>query len=290
MLQALVTVDAWLRRGIEHLRRQGVGEPEANAEFILAHVLGLKRPAVLAQGSRSLDEKQKHQFWHLILERSRRTPLAYVLGEQPFLGLDLYVTPSVLIPRPETEQLVEAVLGEVKDVQEALHILEVGTGSGCISVALAHRLSRAVLYATDISKAALDLAERNARRHNVSARVRFLREDLFRPEVKAQLWADVLVSNPPYIPSVQLRKLEPEVLKEPFLALDGGKDGLDALRAIAVSSVRVLKPGGLLALEIGSDQGEAVLRLLARGPFERSRVLKDWQGHDRVVLSRRMVG
>ncbi|MFA6028630.1 MAG: peptide chain release factor N(5)-glutamine methyltransferase [Elusimicrobiota bacterium] len=290
--QAITTVSGWLQRGAEHLRRQGVDECEANAEFIMAHVLELKRPGVLAQGTRTLDEKQKHQFWHLILERAKRLPLAYVLGEQPFLGLDFLVTPSVLVPRPETEGLVEAVLEELGGTKGPQHILEVGTGSGCISVALAVRLPEAFLYATDISRAALELAERNARRHGVERRVRLLREDLFRPEARPTPWADALVSNPPYIPSGDLRGLSAEVLREPFLALDGGKDGLDAVRAIAASAIRLLKPGGLLALEIGSDQAEAVRGILARQaaagcPFEEPRIRKDLQGLDRVVLARR---
>jgi release factor glutamine methyltransferase len=245
-----------------------------------------------------LEEKERHYFWHLVLQRSRRMPLAYVLGFQPFLGIDIDVTPSVLVPRPETEQLVEAVLDLANKDLEAfpdkpLHIIEIGTGSGCISVALACRLKTALLYATEISQAALKLAERNARKHHVEGRIRFLREDLFKPEARGSgPWADFLVTNPPYIPSSELRRLDPEVLQEPFLALDGGKDGLDAVRAILAGAPRLLKPGGWLAMEIGERQAEEVAKMIERASgqgcaFAQTHVRKDLQGLDRVVLARR---
>ena len=159
-LQGITTVRDWLSRGEVHLRRGGVDESLANAELLLAHVLEVKRPEVQARLAQTLTEKQRHHYWHLVLERGKRKPLAYVLGDQPFLGLAIEVTPAVLIPRPETEELAEAVLETAKKELEAdpkriLHILEVGTGSGCISVALAHFLPGAIVYATDISQAAV---------------------------------------------------------------------------------------------------------------------------------------
>ncbi|HAH06999.1 MAG TPA: peptide chain release factor N(5)-glutamine methyltransferase [Elusimicrobia bacterium] len=294
-LQGITTVRDWLSRGEVHLRRGGVDESLANAELLLAHVLEVKRPEVQARLAQTLTEKQRHHYWHLVLERGKRKPLAYVLGDQPFLGLAIEVTPAVLIPRPETEELAEAVLETAKKELEAdpkriLHILEVGTGSGCISVALAHFLPGAIVYATDISQAALHLAEKNACRHRVERRIRFLREDLFRPEaLSGGPWADFLVSNPPYIPTAQLPKLDAEVRMEPFLALDGGKDGLDAIRAILASAPKLLKPRGWLALEIGESQAGSVRGLLERPAclFEGVQVRKDLQGKDRVVLARR---
>jgi len=296
--QGIATAAQWLSRGEEQLRRSGVPETAANAELLLAHVLGLQRPAVKAFPDRVLTEKERHHFWHLVLQRSRRMPLAYVLGFQPFMGIDIDVTPSVLVPRPETEQLVEAVLELAgKELEshpdKTLQIVELGTGSGCISVALACRLKTALLYATDISQAALQLAERNARKHHVESRIRFLREDIFKPEARGGgPWADFLVANPPYVPSSQLRRLEPEVLQEPFLALDGGKDGLEAVRAILAGAPRLLKPGGWLALEIGERQAEPVAKMIERASsggfvFAQAEIRKDLQGAERVVLARR---
>ncbi|MBI5245356.1 MAG: peptide chain release factor N(5)-glutamine methyltransferase [Elusimicrobia bacterium] len=293
-LQGIKTAGEWLSRGEEQLRRSRVPEPAANAELLLAHVLGMSRPAIKAFPSRILTEKERHHFWHLVLERAKRTPLAYVLGFQPFMGLDIEVSPSVLVPRPETEQLVEAVLDAVeKEGKRPLNILEIGTGSGCISVALASRLPQAVLYATDISQAALRLAEKNARKHRVEGRIRFLREDIFKPDARVgSPWADVLVTNPPYVPTEKLRRLEPEVLQEPFLALDGGKDGLHAIRAIISGAPRLVKAGGWLALEIGEDQAREVVGLIrslsAQGcSFPETQVRKDLQSKDRVVMARR---
>lgn len=293
-LEGIKTAGEWLSRGEEQLRRSRVPEPAANAEFILAHVLGTTRPAAAAFPSRVLADKERHHFWHLVLERAKRTPLAYVLGFQPFMGLDIEVSPSVLVPRPETEQLVEAVLDAVKkEGERPLNILEIGTGSGCISVALASRLPQAVVYATDISQAALKLAEKNARKHRVEGRIRFLREDIFKPDARSGgPWADVLVTNPPYVPTEELRRLEPEVLQEPFLALDGGKDGLHAIRAILSGAPRLVKAGGWLALEIGEDQAQAVVKLIqslaSQGcGFAQTQVRKDLQGMDRVVIARR---
>lgn len=296
-LQGITSVRDWLSRGEVHLRRSGVDEAAANAELLLAHVLEVKRPEVQARLGQTLTEKQRHHYWHLVLERAKRMPLAYVLGDQPFLGLSIEVTPAVLIPRPETEGLAEAVLETAKKELEAasrtLHILEVGTGSGCLSVALAHFLPGAIVYATDISQAALHLAEKNARKHHVERRIRFLREDLFRPEARSGgPWADFLVSNPPYIPSAELAKLDAEVRREPFLALDGGRDGLDAIRAILASAPRLLKPGGWLALELGAGQAGAVKSLLGRlgCRFDEPAVREDLQGLERVLLARRALG
>jgi release factor glutamine methyltransferase len=273
-----------LLRGAEALSRAGVPEPLANAEFLLAHVLGCKRSRLSAFPGRPLSSAQKRRFGRLVLERGRRTPLAYILGSQPFLGADIRVTPAVLIPRPETEQLVEAA---VRAAPGARAVLEIGTGSGCAAVALALLYPKAVVVATDVSPRALALAEGNARRNGVHGRVRFLREDLFRPGAPAAPPADLLLSNPPYIRSSELSGLEPEVLREPRLALDGGPDGLGAIRAICASSPGRLGPGGVLALEIGDGQAAAVGEILAGRGFERVEVLKDFQGIERIVLARR---
>ena len=170
---------------------------------------------------------------------------------------------------------------------ETLHVLEIGTGTGCIAIALAAALPKAIIYATDISRSALSLAMDNAMRHHLSVKIRFIQEDLFKTDAALKGWADMVISNPPYIPTAQIPKLAAEVLKEPVLALDGGKDGLAALRAIIAAAPRYLKPGGWLVLEIGSDQAKPVLALLEAAGFEQKLVRKDLQGLDRIAIGQK---
>ena len=165
-------------------------------------------------------------------------------------------------------------------------ILEIGTGSGCVAIALARNIPSAAVYATDISPAALALALKNAEAHGVSRRIRFINEDLFKPAARASGWADLVVSNPPYIPSPDIDGLEPEVLREPRLALDGGRDGLEAIRAIVSGAPRHLRRGGLLLLEIGAGQGPAVLEIFQQAGGRDAEIRKDMQGLDRIAAAR----
>lgn len=282
-----MTVADWLKKAVDYLKSKGVPEVEANAEFIMAHAMKIGRAEVRIHAGRVPTVKQGNNFWHLVMQRGKRIPLAYVLGSQPFCGLDIEVDEQVLIPRPETEELVEECVRLLKArTAEQVQVLEIGTGTGCIAIALAARLPDAVVYATEISPAAIRLAEKNAVAQHVSRKIRFIQEDLFKPEAAPKGWADLVVSNPPYIPSAAIKKLEPEVLCEPHLALDGGKDGLDAVRAIIVSAPRLLKAGGFLALEIGFDQGPRVLQLLAQAGFKAPAVRKDLQGQDRIATGK----
>jgi release factor glutamine methyltransferase len=203
------------------------------------------------------------------------------------LGISIAVTRDSLIPRPETEELVlecERLLKSAKI--DAPKILEVGTGTGCVAIALSQLLPQATVFATDVSDKALDLARKNALAHHVSNRIRFVREDLFSGKQGLRGWADMLVSNPPYIPTKDLDALEPEVQCEPRLALDGGKDGLDAILAIVASAPKMLKPGGFIALEIEHRQGAAVASMLAAAGFSGVAVKKDAQGLDRFAIGR----
>lgn len=282
-----MTTGAWLAKGQAYLVSRGVSEAEANAEFMMGHVLRATRPELRLQLGRVLTEKQGRHFWNLVLERGRRLPLAYVLGTQPFLGLEIKVNASVLVPRPETEELVSEAARLLKAREnEPLQILEIGTGTGCISIALAALLPKAMIHATDISPAALKLAFENAQTHHQERKIRFVQEDLYEPGLQSKGWADLVISNPPYIPSAEIDRLEPEVLQEPRLALDGGRDGLAAIRAIAAEAPRHLRPGGWFVLEIGHDQRGAVLALLSGAGFREGMVKTDAQGHDRIALAR----
>ncbi|MBI5630787.1 MAG: peptide chain release factor N(5)-glutamine methyltransferase [Elusimicrobia bacterium] len=285
-----VTVAEWLAQAVRFLSEKGVPEARANAEFLMAEVLGVGRNDLALDRSRPLSVKHSNHFWHLTAQKGRRLPLAYVLGSQPFMGLGLKVTKDVLVPRPETEELAAEAARLLKDrAAEPFHILEIGTGSGCIAISLAAAFPRAVVYATDASPAALKLAAENAMTHHASQRIRFVEEDIFKPSLGAG-WADLLVSNPPYIPTGEFASLEPEVLHEPRLALDGGPDGLKVLREIIAQAPRYLKPGGFLVLEIGSKQGRAVAELMRAAGFDSPMIRADASGLERIAVARKENG
>ena len=278
-------VSEWLKKAEAYLDEREVPESKASAEFLMAEMLGVGRLTAVTQGSRELTVKETHQYWDWIKWRGKRFPIAYILGHQPFLGIKIDVTRDSLVPRPETEELVIECERLVKLSKAAApKILEIGTGTGCIAIALAQLLPSATIFATDLSKSALDLAQKNAITHHVGNRIRFVREDLFSDKQGLRGWADLMVTNPPYIPTKDLDGLEPEVLKEPRMALDGGKDGLDAIRAITAMAPKMLKPGGLLAMEIGAKQGSAVTKLFAAAGLEGVHIKKDAQGLDRFAI------
>jgi release factor glutamine methyltransferase len=226
----------------------------------------------------------------LFKRRAFREPLQYVLGTQEFCGLDFQVTPDVLIPRLETELLVEVVRQKCADLSRAL-IADVGTGSGCVAIALARALPGATLYATDRSPRALVVAQENAKRHGVHHRVTFLAGNLLDPIqlLGLQGHLDAIVSNPPYIPDADLAALQPEVgLFEPRLALDGGNDGFVFHRRLVREAADFLKPDGLLALEIGQGQARHVSGLAQDGEnYYNVRTFLDMAGIERVVSARK---
>ncbi len=282
-----MTVADWLAKAEKFLDEREVPEARASAEFLMGEVLGVGRAGAAARGYQDLSEKQGHRFWRWVKERGRRLPLAYILGWQPFLGLRIEVTRDGLIPRPETEELVlECVRLVEASRAPAPKIVEIGTGTGCIAIALAQLIPSATVFATDVSDQALALAQKNAVALHSHQRIRFVREDLFSGRPGLRGWADLLVSNPPYIPTGDLDDLEPEVLMEPRLALDGGKDGLVAVRAIVAAAPKMLKPGGFLALEIESRQGPALSKLLHSSGFQGVLIKQDASGRDRIAVGR----
>ncbi|NNN06877.1 MAG: peptide chain release factor N(5)-glutamine methyltransferase [Elusimicrobia bacterium] len=282
-----MNVAAWLAKAESFLEEREVPEARASAEFLLGDVLGVGRASAASRGLQDLSEKQGYRFWRHVKERGRRLPIAYILGWQPFLGLRIEVTRDSLIPRPETEELVIECERLIQASQvPAPKIVEIGTGTGCVAIALAQLIPSATVFATDVSDQALALAQKNAIALHSHQRIRFVREDLFSGRPGLRGWADLLVSNPPYIPTADLDDLEPEVLMEPRLALDGGKDGLVAIRAIVAVAPKMLKPGGFLALEIESRQGPAVSQLLHAAGFEGVLIKKDASGRDRIAVAR----
>ncbi|MFA5140089.1 MAG: peptide chain release factor N(5)-glutamine methyltransferase [Elusimicrobiota bacterium] len=287
-MKTCANVREYLEAGTEFLRSRKVPEAAANAEFIMASILECGRAGVHADAGRALNAKQSHHFWFLLKERARRVPLAYVLGTQPFCGIEIKVSPAVLVPRPETESLVEfaAETARTRFSGENVHIAELGTGSGCIAVALAKALPEAMIVATEISPGALRIAEENILAHRVDRQVRLIREDLFKGGDRPSPWAHMLVSNPPYVPSAEIAKLAAEVKAEPVLALDGGKDGLEVIRVIVAQAPRLLRPGGWILLEFGDGQAQRVRAVLEKGGFEAVEVRNDLMGKERVAAAR----
>ena len=254
--------------------------PRLDAEVLLAHTLGWSRARVLSRLQETISDEMLQQFLTLILRRAAREPVAYLVGRKEFYGLEFVVDRRVLVPRPETETLVDAALEWAKQRPGPLVIADIGTGSGCIAVALAVHLPQAHIYAIDLSSDALAVARQNVIRHHVDASVTLLTGDLLAPLPQP---VDLLVSNPPY---TVLDEVDPGVrMHEPHLALDGGSDGLAVYRRLFAAAPSALRPGGALMLEIGATQARAVVDL-ARQAFPEAviRVRQDLAGRDRVVI------
>ena len=288
--QATGNVTDVLRHATVRLRDAGMGTPRLDAELLLMETLGWSREGLYRNPERELRESQAERFESLVSRRLRAEPVAYMTGTREFWSLDFRVTPDVLIPRPETEHLVEAVLEFLASRPGPCRVLEIGTGSGAIAVCLARECAEAEIWATDVSAPALDVARDNASRHGVEGKIRWLRGDLFAPVHGLTERFDVLVSNPPYVPSGEIGGLQRDVRDwEPVLALDGGADGMDFYRRFVREGARHLRAGGLLAVETGAEQGGAVSRLLdAEAGFHRVRVRRDYAGLPRVVTAERM--
>jgi release factor glutamine methyltransferase len=256
-------------------------EPQRDATLLMRAALGKDRAWILAHGDASLTQEQLTAFQTLLARRRQHEPIQYILGEQEFYGLRLVVAPAVLIPRPETEHLVEAVLARIPR-DTPVRIADVGTGSGAIAVALAHALPLAEVDALDISHEALAVAERNAAVHGLEVRVHCRHSNLL-DEVAGQRF-DAIVSNPPYIAEGEV--LEPQVVDwEPHQALFAGPHGLDIYTQLIPQAAMVLKPGGLLALEIGyGQQAEIAGLLLSDGRWGKAAFVEDLQGIARVAL------
>ena len=272
-------------------------EPQRDAAYLLGHVLQRDRTWLLAHPEASVTTAERESYHALLARRARHEPMQYILGEQEFYGLRFAVTPAVLIPRPETEHLVEAVLERLPH-NRAIRIVDVGTGSGAIAVTLAHLLPLALVDAVDISPAALAVAKQNAQAQGVAARVRFYQTDLLEG-LQGERY-DAVVSNPPYVSPGE--QLEPQVLEwEPHEALFAGEHGLAVYRRLIPAARAALRDGGLLAMELGAGQAPAVAALLAEhetlrdeNPAHTDRenmswgepvFVRDLQGIERVMLT-----
>ncbi|MBL7223137.1 MAG: peptide chain release factor N(5)-glutamine methyltransferase [Candidatus Brocadiae bacterium] len=262
---------------------KGIDTARLDAELLLATAMGCRRIELYARYDDVPPPDALARFRQWVKQRGQRVPAKYLIGETEFYSLSLAVTPSVLIPRPETELLVERALQALPEGQDAL-VADLGTGSGAVAIALASQRPQARVLAVDASVEALELARVNAQRHQLAERITFLHGNWF-DALSDGVTCDVVVSNPPYVARAELAATMPEVREhEPRLALDGGDDGLDALRVIVAGAPAWLKPGGWLFVEIGASQGPAVRQLAEQtGDYETVDVSPDFQGLDRIV-------
>lgn len=282
-----------LRQGAAALRRAGIETPRLDAEVLLAHAWEKTRTELLIAPEREVPEAVVREFMRQIRLRAAGMPVAYLTGEKEFMSLPFFVCSAVLIPRPETELLVESVLaflrGWFESGRQAALVADVGTGSGAIAVSVAYYEPRARLVATDISGAALEIAAANAARNGVAGRVEFLQGDLLEPvlEAKGKSVGAVVAANLPYIPTAELESLPAAVRCEPRIALDGGEDGLELYRRLLPQAAAFLMPGGMLACEIGEGQGGLLAGLLEEGGWASVAVARDYRGQERVVTALR---
>ena len=257
--------------------------PRLDVETLLQKVLGVDRLYILLNLERVLSEDEEQLFNKFINERLNNRPIAYIVGNREFMGLDFFVKEGVLIPRPDTEVLVEEVI-ELAKKKDAKNILDIGTGSGAITVSLAKYLENVKVTSVDISDIALEIGKRNAISNEVDDRINFVKSDLF-TNIDKETKFDIIVSNPPYIKREVIDTLDKQVKDyEPYNALEGGVDGLDFYRAITKQAKEYLKKGGILAYEVGHDQSEDVSKLMEIDGYTNIYTLKDLQQIDRVVI------
>lgn len=284
-----VTVLEVIQRSTEFLAQKGVDSARLQIELLLAHVLRLPRLKLYLNHERELTSSELDTVRELVRRRARREPLQQILGSTSFCGLEIAVTPAVLVPRPETELLAERAWEYLNklDAADSPFVLDFGTGSGCLAIALAVKCPRSRVYGMDVSGEALEVARQNAAHHQVADRIEFVAGDGF-AVLPSQLRFDLIVSNPPYIPSDEVAELPPEVRDyEPLVALDGGVDGLTFFRRLAVESLPRVKPGSRMMLELGYGQEAAVQRIFTEQKWIVESIEPDYTGRPRILTANR---
>jgi len=258
-------------------------------ELLFTDILNCNRLSLYLNKDIFFDKAKSSLVSDALKRRIQGEPIQYILGKTEFMGLEFKVTPHVFIPRPETETLVETAIDYAYRIPPmAYRILELGTGSGCIAVSLAKYSPHFDITATDISEEALNIAKENARNNNVADRIRFLKSDLFEFLPICDMQYAICISNPPYIPAVEIETLPPEVKYEPHIALDGGNDGLDFYRRIIDKAPHYLRKDGFLIMEMGFNQKDAIKNIFQKsGYFEIIELLKDYNNIDRVIIAKK---
>jgi release factor glutamine methyltransferase len=283
-----VTVLEAIRKATEFLERKAVESPRLQAELLLAHVLKMPRMKLYLNFERALSEPEQAAYREACRRRGTREPLQHIVGNISFCGIEINCTTSALIPRPETELLAQ-LAWEFLEQSPALEpvAFDLGTGTGCLPIAIAVHCKRARIVSTDISPAALALAQDNAKQCGVADRIEFIESDGFIGLPAARRF-HLILSNPPYIPSAEIQTLEPEVRDfDPSLALDGGADGLDFYRRIAREAGAFLNPGGRLMLEFGDGQGPSLQEIFSGENWVVEAIRQDYSPRDRFLLARR---
>jgi len=267
----------------DYFKKNEILSPRLDAELLLGHVIEKSRLQLYLNFEKVVPKEQLAEYRELVKKRSQRVPVNYLINNKEFRSLDFYVDENVLIPRPETEVLVETIL---EDKTEDRKFLDIGTGSGAIAISVAKERPNWEIFATDISTEVIQIAKRNAQNHDLEERISFLQGNLFEP-IDSNMHFDWIVSNPPYIKSDELAKLMPEVRDyEPKIALDGGKDGLKLIRTIIEEAPLFLAKGGRIAIEIGFEQGDAVKNIIQENPaYTECDIIKDYSGKERVVIA-----
>ncbi|WP_027339904.1 peptide chain release factor N(5)-glutamine methyltransferase [Halonatronum saccharophilum] len=277
-------VKAILDKTVDHFNKYGIDNPRLDAEIMLAQILNMSRVNLYVNFDKPLTKEEVDRYREMIIARSKGIPVAYIIGEQEFMSLDFSVNEAVLIPRPETEHLVEGILDRLEDYKgdEPLKVCDIGTGSGAIIISLVKLSKRRMEgIGVDISKDALEVAKQNASKHNLDQDIDFRLGNLLEPISER---VDVLVSNPPYIPTKDIEELQKEVKKEPLGALDGGEDGLDYYRQIIDEAPKKLRPSGIIGFEVGIGQAKDVASLLKEAGFSEIEIISDYSEIERVVL------
>jgi release factor glutamine methyltransferase len=284
-----------LKEAADTLSLNHIEQARLEAKLLLAHILKLRKEDIILHPDQELTHPQEENFQQLVERRCRKEPLAYIIGRREFWSLEFKVNPKVLIPRPETEGIIERLLNLAGDEagEKAIRILDVGTGSGVLAIVPALEFPKAQVIAVDNSGDALEVAQQNALQHQVVDRIEFLKMDLTHDwDLPKGSCYDFILSNPPYIPSRELERLMPDVRDfEPRAALDGGPDGLACYRCIVANAFPYLKPGGHLIFEVGDDQAGSVKQSLqSHGGMDPIEIIQDLSGRDRVVSARRALG
>jgi release factor glutamine methyltransferase len=270
----------------DYFRNKGIPTPRLDAEILLAHCLDRERIYLYLNLDRPLQSAERSRYRELVGRRASREPIALITGVKEFWSIPFRISPGVLIPRPETEVLVEAIIDQMGDLTVP-RVLELGTGSGAVAVSVAKENKRVHILASDINPSTLRIASLNALQVGVTGSIEFLASDLF-SAIRPGTTFDVICSNPPYVPRDLIPTLEPEVRDfEPHAALDGGPDGLDVIRKLARQARHYLKESGALVLEIGEGQEESVIQILTSiGGFRETRSFMDLSGKPRVVKAK----
>jgi release factor glutamine methyltransferase len=282
-----MTVLEGIQKSTEFLAKKEIDSPRLQAELLLAHVLKLPRMKLYLNFERALTDAETATYRELVKRRSQHEPLQHITGSTSFCGLEIAVNRHVLVPRPETEILAEAGWSYLSTLNsQPSTVLDFGTGSGCIAIALAAKCLNANVTALDVSPEALDVAKQNAAKNNFSDKIQFLQGDGFAALPK-EIQFDLIISNPPYIPTAEIATLEPEVRDfDPRGALDGGADGLDFYRRFALEARKFLKPAGKIMLEFGDGQGDSIRKIFEEQKWIVEAIREDYTQRQRILIAR----